>query len=68
MKSQSVEKENTPIYLLKLDTQTPGKIPLGDQSASTESVEFTCNGWELLDLVQKLRDAAKQFERITGAQ
>jgi hypothetical protein len=67
MKSQSVEKENKPIYLLRFDTEVPGQIPLVDQPRQ-QAVEFSCNGWELLDLVHKLRDAAKQFERITGTQ
>ena len=67
MKSQSIEKENKPVYLLRFDTKTPGKTPLNaNQSNNNESVEFACNGWELLDLVQKLKDAAKQFDRVTS--
>mmetsp|Transcript_15075 Transcript_15075/g.23698 ORF Transcript_15075/g.23698 Transcript_15075/m.23698 type:complete len:198 (-) Transcript_15075:93-686(-) len=65
MKSQSIEKENKPVYLLRFDTKTPGKTPI-DSENTNESVEFACNGWELLDLVQKLKDAAKQFDRVTS--
>ena len=65
MKSQSLEKENKPVYLLRFDTISPGLTPLEEkQSGSAEPVEFACNGWELLDLVQKLKDATKQFDRV----
>jgi polycomb group RING finger protein 4 len=67
MKSQSVDKENNPIFLLRFDTEVPGQIPLVDQPRQ-QSIEFSCNTWEMVDLVQKLRDAVKQFERIAGAQ
>mmetsp|Transcript_17659 Transcript_17659/g.30055 ORF Transcript_17659/g.30055 Transcript_17659/m.30055 type:complete len:118 (+) Transcript_17659:220-573(+) len=64
MKSQNLEKENKPLYLVRFDTKKPSPTPL--QNDKTSPVEFTCNGWELLDLVQKLKDAAKQFDRVNA--
>merc|ERR1712232_206446 len=67
MKSQSIDKENSPIYLLRFDTTKPSPTPLNNKDYETnESVEFACNSWELLDLVQKLKDATKQFDRVCG--
>ena len=63
MKSQSLEKENQPIYLLRFDTKSPDGVPL-QEAAADDRVEFACNGWELLDLVHKLKDATKQFDRV----
>ena len=68
IKSQSIEKENKPIFFLQVQTENAGPIPLAnaDHTEQKNKVEFACSPWELLDLVGKLRDAAKQFERITN--
>ncbi|KYR01113.1 COMM domain-containing protein 3 [Tieghemostelium lacteum] len=56
MKSNSVEKLNTPVYLINLTTEQEEGVQPG-------KVEFACTLDQLQDLVYKLRDAQKQIER-----
>jgi hypothetical protein len=72
IKSNSVERENKPVYFIRLKTNAPTAPPSSgsegsSQQQQSEDVEFTCSAWELIDLHTKLRDAAKQFERITNS-
>ncbi|EFA76053.1 COMM domain-containing protein 3 [Heterostelium album PN500] len=55
MKSNSIEKVNTPVYLINLTTEK--------EEGEKGEVEFACTLDQLQDLVFKLRDAQKQIER-----
>jgi len=61
MKLNSMEKANTPVYFLSLETKKPQQ--LGEQEDDTGKVEFTATLEQLQDLLNKLKDAAKQVER-----
>eukprot|EP01106_Pelomyxa_sp_JSP_P015863 TRINITY_DN563_c0_g1_i1.p1 TRINITY_DN563_c0_g1~~TRINITY_DN563_c0_g1_i1.p1 ORF type:complete len:111 (-),score=26.93 TRINITY_DN563_c0_g1_i1:139-471(-) len=55
IKSSSIERAPAPVFFVRLTTlETGGKQGL---------VEFTCTWEELQDLLNKLKDAAKQLER-----
>jgi len=58
IKSNSVEKINTPLYRIALKTEEP--------EGKTKTVEFSCTMDQLQDLVSKLKDATKQIERSAG--
>eukprot|EP01132_Coremiostelium_polycephalum_P003842 gene3842-4786_t len=55
MKSNSIEKVNTPVYIVNLTTE--------QEEGGKGKVEFACTLDQLQDLVFKLRDAQKQIER-----
>eukprot|EP01133_Synstelium_polycarpum_P010860 gene10860-12650_t len=55
MKSNSMEKINTPVYLVNLTTEK--------EEGEKGHIEFACTLDQLQDLVFKLRDAQKQIER-----
>ncbi|EGG17012.1 COMM domain-containing protein 3 [Cavenderia fasciculata] len=55
MKSNSIEKVNTPVYMINLTTEK--------EEGQKGQVEFACTLDQLQDLVFKLRDAQKQIER-----
>jgi len=61
IKSNSLEKANQPVYLVSLETKKPQQ--LGSQENDTEKVEFSCTLEQLQDLLNRLKDAAKQVER-----
>jgi len=53
-----LEQIKEPLYFITLKTQQPdGRI---------EDVQFTCNFQELQDLLAKLKDGAKQVDRVLG--
>jgi len=58
IKSNSVEKINTPIYRVALKAE--------ENEGETGRIEFACTLEQLQDLVFKLRDATKQIERSSG--
>eukprot|EP01095_Lingulamoeba_sp_RSL-Kostka_P005972 TRINITY_DN182_c0_g1_i1.p1 TRINITY_DN182_c0_g1~~TRINITY_DN182_c0_g1_i1.p1 ORF type:complete len:208 (-),score=64.74 TRINITY_DN182_c0_g1_i1:140-763(-) len=75
LKSNSLEKENRPVYFIKLKTQTPGEVPINSKNNNNNddnidnkagNVQFSCSVWELLDLQNKLKDALNQFDRIAN--
>ncbi|KAF2070866.1 hypothetical protein CYY_007822 [Polysphondylium violaceum] len=55
LKSNSLEKLNTPVYIVSLTTE--------QEEDQKGKVEFACTLDQLQDLVFKLRDAQKQIER-----
>jgi len=61
IKSNSMEKVNNPVYMISLETKKSKQ--LGTDGNDTENVEFTCTLEQLQDLLNRLRDAAKQVER-----
>jgi len=58
IKSNSVERINTPIYRVALK--------LEENEGKVGRIEFACSLEQLQDLVFKLRDATKQIERVSG--
>lgn len=71
IKSNSVEKINSPMYLISLETKTELELDQEKGIANvhllkketTEQVEFSCSADQLQDLLARLKDAAKQVER-----
>jgi len=63
LKSNSVEAINKPMYIISLKTEKMDSRRLG--AADTSDVQFSCSIEELQDLVDRLKDATKQAERIT---
>lgn len=61
IKSNTVEKVNSPTYFISLKTNQPHKP--GQPDDAEGKVEFTCTMEQLQDLVTKLKDATKQVER-----
>jgi len=61
MKSNSMEKINSPTYLLSFETKKPQT--LGSERDDTSKVEFSCTLEQLQDLLNRFKDAAKQVER-----
>tara|TARA_R110002050_G_scaffold261228_1_gene401218 strand:- start:336 stop:617 length:282 start_codon:yes stop_codon:yes gene_type:complete len=76
IKNNSLGNIGKPVYFVSLETEKNVKLKEGveggvesesgssSSQGSTERVEFTCNLEELQDLVSKLKDAAKQMERV----
>eukprot|EP01105_Mastigella_eilhardi_P008358 TRINITY_DN2032_c0_g1_i17.p4 TRINITY_DN2032_c0_g1~~TRINITY_DN2032_c0_g1_i17.p4 ORF type:complete len:256 (-),score=95.05 TRINITY_DN2032_c0_g1_i17:91-858(-) len=59
VKSRAVESAPAPVYSVRLNTLEHGGKP--------GVVEFCCSWEELLDMLNKLKDAAKQLERSASA-
>jgi COMM domain containing 3 len=60
VKSNTVDKVNSPVYYVSLITEKP--------DGTREDITFTCNMSEMTELVGKLRDAARAGteERLNG--
>jgi len=59
VKSDMLDQVKTPLYFLTLKTR--------QNDGSIKDVQFTCNLQELQDLLAKLKDSAKQVERLLAA-
>ncbi|XP_077591871.1 uncharacterized protein LOC144209441 [Stigmatopora nigra] len=57
VKNGQVDKVNEPFYLITLNTEN---------KCRPEDITFTCTTEQLQDLVGKLKDAAKSFEKARG--
>jgi len=63
IKSNAMEKVNTPIYMISLETKEAQQLGMNSDSSETGKMEFTCTLEQLQDLHIRLKDAAKQVER-----
>jgi glycyl-tRNA synthetase (class II) len=63
IKSHTLEKANTPMYFISLKTQSPHNMNNTQQENEDSKVEFTASLEQMQDLINKLKDAAKQVER-----
>jgi hypothetical protein len=72
MKSNAMEKVNTPVYMLSFETKKPQHLDVDEGESffhfvndveDTDKVEFSCTLEQLQDLLNRLKDAAKQVER-----